>query len=105
MKNKHKKHENYNDSFLKLKKEKQEAIRKEQLVAISKVKGISDEAIKMQKKAAESPQNDQAEKAQEVIKLNEVYKNETKRLNNYSPNIVEPLIKKENYIKETENIL
>ena len=105
LKNKYKKHENYNDSFLKLKKEEQETIRKEQLLAISKVKGISDEAIKMQKKAAETSQDGQGEKAQEVIKLNEVYSNETKRLNNYSPNIVEPLIKKENFLKEPEKAL
>ncbi len=102
LKNKYKKHERYNDQFLKLKKTEQEAIRKEQLMAIGKVKGISEAALKMQNKATEKSPIE-GEKAQEVIKLNSIYNDEAKRLNNYSPNIVEPLIKKENYIPENKN--
>ena len=99
LRNKFKKNEKYNDQFLKLNKTQQENIRKEQLAAISKVKGISPETINKQK----AENNEPVEKPQEVIKLNTEYSDEAKRLNQFDTNVLEPMIKKENFMINNEN--
>lgn len=73
LRNKFKKHENAQDSILKMTKNEQEAYRNEHLKAINKVRGLSEAALKLT--------GEDEEIAKNVLILKEIYSEETNRIN------------------------
>lgn len=73
LRNKFKKHENAQDSILKMTKNEQEAYRNEHLKAINKIRGLSEAALKLTGENEEMTKN--------VLILKEIYSEETNRIN------------------------
>lgn len=91
LRNKFKKHEQAQNTILKMTKEEQEAYRNEHIQAINRVKGISDAALKLT--------GDDEEAAKNVLILNEIYSTESQRINTVK------LIQQTKNVDNVENVV